>query len=384
MKQYHVFIYDGIRAQAQNALLKFHQDYLEIDILYEENDLIYKGLDYIQVQKIKELSDPHILISYAELTKGHHQQFNGVSYSKRHIIIESDDPEVNDLLKDQVSAQQLFLIRWIHHINPVPLMVICLITLALVSGIYLNLYRFVPVYQEEILGQFFLKQMTSQYQVCSDPELQQALEQMLQELQEPTDRYPIKITIFKSDIPNAFAVMGGELGVFSELLKQSKSREEVMGILAHELGHVKHQHSLQNLLRAIGISVLVGVFFGDLGFEGIEKIGEIGSGLLLFKYSRDFEREADEEAVYRLNRRKISTIPLADFMSNLKQDVSIDLSWMSTHPNPQERSMFFRSHNQTPKPTVTSEWDEIKDHCNPSIDLDMIDHQDADEIIPIK
>jgi predicted Zn-dependent protease len=90
----------------------------------------------------------------------------------------------------------------------------------------------------------------------------------------------------------------------------------------------------------------------------------LGSGLLLFKYSRDFEREADEEAIRRLNTLKVSALPLADFMESVSSDLKIDFTWLSTHPNPSKRSTFFRQNTHYPNPGQSKEWDSIKERCS--------------------
>ena len=44
---------------------------------------------------------------------------------------------------------------------------------------------------------------------------------------------------------NAFALPGGIIVVTDDLVKIAKSDDEVLGVLAHELGHVRHRHTMR-------------------------------------------------------------------------------------------------------------------------------------------
>lgn len=92
--------------------------------------------------------------------------------------------------------------------------------------------------------------------------------------------------------PNAFALPGGHIVVTDALVALLKDQpDSVLGVMAHELGHVRERHGLRRLLHASLGSALAGVMMGD--FSGLLA----GAPLLLeLGYSRDFEREADHHA----------------------------------------------------------------------------------------
>ena len=234
-----------------------------------------------------------------------------------------------------------------------------------IGYLYTHSYKLIPIKQEIAIGNLIFSYIKRDIPVCKNTIIQQELDEMINILRDEDDLFPVKVIVLQSPVPNAFAVMGGQIGVFSGLLSQSQSREEIMGVLAHELGHVKYQHSLRNLIRAIGVSIAVSLFLGDLGgLEGIETLGELGSSFALFKYSRDFERIADQDAARRLNTNKISTIPLANFLERVDPKLPIDISWLSTHPKSIDRSNFLHSNNHYPNPTNHERWDQIKHLCN--------------------
>jgi Zn-dependent protease with chaperone function len=94
--------------------------------------------------------------------------------------------------------------------------------------------------------------------------------------------------------PNAFALPGGTLVMTDELARLLQDQPTVMlGVLAHELGHLRHRHGMRLVAQASLVSVLSTVVLGDSS-------GWVAAAPLVLSqqaYSRDAEREADQEAV---------------------------------------------------------------------------------------
>lgn len=114
--------------------------------------------------------------------------------------------------------------------------------------------------------------------------------------------------------PNAFALPGGVIVITDELIDLAEQEQElaepiVLGVLAHEYGHVKHRHSVKHLVSASMLSMATGALWGD--YSGALAlvpliVGQAG-------YSRDAERQADEESVRLLHAAGISTLGMARF-----------------------------------------------------------------------
>lgn len=93
--------------------------------------------------------------------------------------------------------------------------------------------------------------------------------------------------------PNAFALPGGHIVVTDELLKLlGDEPDAVLGVLAHELGHVREQHGLRLTMRASLMGGLLGFAVGD--FSSL--LAGAPAVLMQASYSRDFERAADAQA----------------------------------------------------------------------------------------
>ncbi len=175
-----------------------------------------------------------------------------------------------------------------------------------------------------------------------DGEVRERLAARLAALRPPAGDPPAYTLHFRSAGPlgaNAFALPGGEIVVTDALVRLAKSDEEVLGVLAHELGHLHERHALRGLLQASAVGMLVAVWLGD--------VGSLASALPAFvleaRYSRDFEREADRYAAELLRANGQGTAPLADLLARLEAEPGGPqgreglAAYLSSHPATSER-----------------------------------------------
>lgn len=111
---------------------------------------------------------------------------------------------------------------------------------------------------------------------------------------------PWEFNVVDSNEPNAYALPGGKLSITRGLISKMESEDQLASVIGHEIGHVTAKHAVvqasrQQLLGAllgVGGAVLQGT--GTPGAGAIQMAGQVGATLLVQKYSRDQEREADE------------------------------------------------------------------------------------------
>ncbi len=135
------------------------------------------------------------------------------------------------------------------------------------------------------------------------PELTKYLENIVNKIHEKSHRpnLPIKFAIQNSSIPNAWAIPGYVV-ITRGLLAHLESEAEFAYIMGHEIGHISARHSAKQttyrFLTQIGLVtasiILSGKDYANLALE----TGALGSSLLLLKYSRDDELEADRLGIY--------------------------------------------------------------------------------------
>jgi len=139
--------------------------------------------------------------------------------------------------------------------------------------------------------------------------------------------------------PNAFALPDGTVVITDELVKFADGDTELLlGVLAHEVGHVELEHSLRQLYRSVGAAGLIMVIGGDIG-SGTEDILVQGGGLLALSYSRAQETDADRHSVRLMLKAGYDPEAIGRFFTLLESKLHDDsgTSILATHPGTPER-----------------------------------------------
>lgn len=118
---------------------------------------------------------------------------------------------------------------------------------------------------------------------------------------------------------NAFALPNGTIVMTDQLVALAKSDRELMGVLAHETGHVTHRHALSSVYQGLGLSLLWASLSGDL-VSATSFAAAVPTRLLSNGYSRKAETESDEVAGDYLMRTYRTTQPLRAILARLEQD----------------------------------------------------------------
>jgi Zn-dependent protease with chaperone function len=137
--------------------------------------------------------------------------------------------------------------------------------------------------------------------------------------------------------PNALALPSGIVIMTDELVRLASSDAEVLAVLAHEVGHIRHRHSLRGVLQSSTVALGIATVTGDLG--SLTALSATLPTLLVeLKYSRAFELEADDYAVDLINAAKIEPRTLGTILERLTKSRADDRTgYFSTHPAPSER-----------------------------------------------
>lgn len=134
---------------------------------------------------------------------------------------------------------------------------------------------------------------------------------------------------------NALALPGGTMVVTDELIQLAQHDEEILAVLAHELGHVQERHGMRMALQSLGAGAILVVLTGDLS-----SVSDLASGLpaLLMQsgYSRTMEREADAHAWRMLQANCVAPQRFADLLQRLDSKPS-ETGLFDSHPGTAER-----------------------------------------------
>ncbi len=146
---------------------------------------------------------------------------------------------------------------------------------------------------------------------------------------------------------NAYAFPGGSIAVTRGILLKLDNEAQLAALLGHELGHVNARHSSEQMsknqlssLLVSGLSIAAGTQSAGLG-KLTQQLGMLGQGLLLSRYSRDNEREADFLGNEYMVKSGFSTkgfVGLMEILQSLhEQQPSSTQILFSTHPMSSER-----------------------------------------------
>ena len=147
---------------------------------------------------------------------------------------------------------------------------------------------------------------------------------------------------------NAFALPSGDVVLLDELVFLDKDKElrGVLGVLAHEKGHVVYRHGLRGLIKGTIATAVVSYLTGDLSFI----VTTLPTAVITSKYSREFETQADHYAKSELKRMHVSSKPLAKLFINLEDfykkkhkdsNGTTPMIWFSSHPLTKDRVKYF-------------------------------------------
>lgn len=136
---------------------------------------------------------------------------------------------------------------------------------------------------------------------------------------------------------NALALPSGIVVLTDELVELAANDDEVRAVMAHEVGHVIHRHTLRSILQHSSVVILVAAVTGDINFAS-SVAGGLPTLLLEAGYSREFEREADAYARDWLSRNGVEGDPLGALLERLSEHSGYgDGGFLASHPPTDER-----------------------------------------------
>ncbi|MEM9969342.1 MAG: M48 family metallopeptidase [Pseudomonadota bacterium] len=210
-----------------------------------------------------------------------------------------------------------------------------------------NLAGFIPARGERALGEATLGHIRTALDqtgagslpICEDTEGAAALDTAVARLMGDTEfRQELNVLVLDHPMVNAFALPGGFIVLFKGLIDAAESPDEVIAVLAHEIGHVISRDPARHALRSAGSIGILGLLFGD--FAGGAAVVFLTERLISAQYSQEAEAGADAFAQSLLSDANINPGALADMFERLRDkhgDVDGVASHFLSHPALSER-----------------------------------------------
>ncbi len=189
-----------------------------------------------------------------------------------------------------------------------------------------------------------------------DDELKQYLEGVVKRIWKASERphLPLRFAVQNTSLPNAFA-LPGYVAITRGLLAELDNEAQFAAVMGHEVGHVMARHTAKSI--TLGTLQKLGLVVGGVALAGkkdadiLLAIGAIGSSLLLLKYSREQELQADRlgvkymaalgydpyEAIKAHDRLKAAVDGYLKRQGKKARDDNLLSAILSTHPREEVR-----------------------------------------------
>ena len=169
---------------------------------------------------------------------------------------------------------------------------------------------------------------------------------------EAATKWEWQVNLINSNEVNAFCMPGGRIGFYSGIISQLKlNDDEIAAVMGHEIAHALREHGRERMAKSnvtsigarVGGALVSGIFGVDPNITNT--IANMGGQMLVLKFSRDEEREADLVGLdisSRAGDDPRAGIALWRKMAQLNQGAPLEL--LSTHPGGETRIQDMEKH----------------------------------------
>ena len=179
----------------------------------------------------------------------------------------------------------------------------------------------------------------------------------------------VRILLVRDDAINSFVTTGNRMVLFSGMIHASTDASEVVGVIAHETGHIFEGHLvlLPEALRNAYIEAIAGMLIAAAagiasGNAGAGVGGALASEHIatrnMLAFTRDMEAQADAAAMHFLDTLHWSARGFLELLNKLKDEESLISAnqdpYIQTHPLTQDRIDYVAHH------VATSPWSNAK------------------------
>jgi beta-barrel assembly-enhancing protease len=151
------------------------------------------------------------------------------------------------------------------------------------------------------------------------------------------ERFDWEIDILHDDdILNAFCAPGGYICIYTGIIKFLDDESQFAGVMGHEMAHADRRHSTDQLTKAYGIHLLLGILLGNNPGLLAEIAASLAAGVATLAFSRDAEYEADKYSVRYLYKTSYDARGVGEFFKKIDGSLQPP-EFLSTHPHPDNR-----------------------------------------------
>jgi predicted Zn-dependent protease len=196
--------------------------------------------------------------------------------------------------------------------------------------------------EEQKLGADVSLKVRTRFGVVQDPAVHKYVTLVgtliAQESERP--KLPWTFIVLDTDGVNAFASPGGYVHITRGALGLITNEAELAAVLAHEIGHVAHKHTVNAIRKANGEKLLTDAALANRG-PYLDKLANLAYDMVLEgKFDRGDELDADKVSVTLTQKLGYASAGLADFLTRLddrNKDMPQRNGLFASHPETKER-----------------------------------------------
>jgi predicted Zn-dependent protease len=211
--------------------------------------------------------------------------------------------------------------------------------------------------QERTIGNRIMREVRVDPVYVEDPEVADYISALGSRLLAGADgpRRSVDFFVVNDESINAFALIGGHIGIHSGLILLSQNESELAGVVGHEIAHILQKHQARAIhgqrgaqwtsLAALALAVLASRGNSSQSSQ-VTEAAIAGAGALQIQnqldYTREHEREADRVGLGLVERAGLDPRGMATFFERLLRANRLNEfkgapSYLRTHPLTTER-----------------------------------------------
>lgn len=322
-------------------------------IIINASNILFESID----QKIKfSIPLSSIRIKLHGQNSNHFEIEN--IFINEHSITVQDDKVIEILQNHGVSSAKEVLknsrekhfVKKVFYSSPIMIILFLIILLPIVLSLtpisWLNKI-ISPKVEEKYLDSIFWPIIQKKFSISNNLKSSAILHELAHELSRKNpnlSEYNWKIEVSDSNEFNAYSLPGARLIFNRGLIEEVESCSEILGVLAHEMAHTEQRHVIKSVGSSIGAIIAFTTLSLIVGVNAASSIFKV-SNFLDLKFSREDETKADERGLEFIIKSGHSPKGMIAFFSKLskKNHLPSELTFLSTHPNSNDRATHLQS-----------------------------------------
>ncbi len=230
------------------------------------------------------------------------------------------------------------------------------VSLVILSLVWVQPAAALSIGEERQIGEKLLYSVRQHFRLLDDPDISQYVNTLGQQVLAIAGPRFFRYHFFvvRSDEMNAFAAPGGLVFFYTGLIEKMHSENELLSVMAHEIGHVVSRHLAHRMDKGAKISaatMALGLASLALGIPQLSQgllAGSLAAGQALnLHYSRQDEEQADRisfEFMQKMHRNPRAMVGMLRTMRRITRYRMGKLpQYLLTHPNPEARLDYVQS-----------------------------------------